>query len=76
MFDNGPIGVRHEGVSCRHCRELHIFGIRWKCAQCDNYDLCSKCYMSDKHDVDHQFRRFDSKESRGVQTVGPRKMAK
>lgn len=43
---------------CDFCKQSPIFGIRWKCAECINYDLCSLCYHSDKHNVRHRFYRI------------------
>ena len=43
---------------CDTCRQQPIHGIRWKCAECINYDLCSTCYMSDKHHLRHRFYRI------------------
>lgn len=40
--------------------------MRWKCAKCFDYDLCTPCYMSDKHSVEHAFVRFDSVGNRYV----------
>lgn len=51
-------GVKHEGTMCDTCRQQPIFGIRWKCAECSNYDLCSVCYHSDKHSPRHRFYRI------------------
>lgn len=35
------VGVKHEGAMCDTCNQQPIFGVRWKCAECSNYDLCS-----------------------------------
>ena len=43
---------------CDTCRQQPIYGIRWKCAECGNYDLCSLCYHGDKHNVRHRFYRI------------------
>lgn len=43
---------------CDTCRQQPIFGIRWKCAECVNYDLCSICYHGDKHHLRHRFYRI------------------
>lgn len=51
-------GIRHEGTMCDTCRQQPIFGIRWKCAECANYDLCSICYHGDKHHLRHRFFRI------------------
>lgn len=52
------LGIRHEGTMCDTCRQQPIFGIRWKCAECSNYDLCSICYHGDKHHLRHRFYRI------------------
>ena len=43
---------------CDGCRQHSIFGIRWKCAECTNYDLCTVCYHGDKHSLRHRFYRI------------------
>ena len=43
---------------CDTCHQQPIYGIRWKCAECTNYDLCSICYHSDKHHLRHRFYRI------------------
>ena len=37
--------------------------MRWKCIKCFDFDLCTSCYMSGKHDLQHEFIRQDSPES-------------
>ena len=59
MYLHGYTGSKHEGVTCDNCRCQPVYGIRWKCAKCYDFDLCTKCYMSDKHSVDHEFVRVD-----------------
>ncbi|XP_074653934.1 E3 ubiquitin-protein ligase MIB2-like [Tubulanus polymorphus] len=63
IFDNAPVGIRHESVICDSCKKQHIMGIRWKCSRCQNFDLCTPCYMSDKHDTNHSFYRYDNPET-------------
>jgi E3 ubiquitin-protein ligase mind-bomb len=58
ILDSAPTGVKHEGTMCDTCRQQPIFGIRWKCAECGNYDLCSVCYHGDKHQLRHRFYRI------------------
>lgn len=43
---------------CDTCRQQPIIGIRWKCAECTNYDLCTVCYHGDKHHLRHRFYRI------------------
>ncbi|XP_060583880.1 E3 ubiquitin-protein ligase mib1-like [Ruditapes philippinarum] len=58
ILDSAPTGIKHEGTMCDTCRQQPIFGIRWKCAECTNYDLCSVCYHADKHNLRHRFYRI------------------
>jgi hypothetical protein len=36
-----------------------------KCTKCFDFDLCTYCYMADKHDGNHQFMRFETSNSQG-----------
>jgi len=58
-------GVRHRNVTCDICRMSGLRGIRWKCTECDDFDLCHDCYMSNKHDLSHAFIRYDTALSIG-----------
>ncbi|XP_005102534.2 E3 ubiquitin-protein ligase MIB1 [Aplysia californica] len=58
VLDSAPTGIKHDGTMCDTCRQQPIFGIRWKCAECPNYDLCSVCYHGDKHNLRHRFYRI------------------
>lgn len=60
VLDSAPTGIKHEGTMCDTCRQQPIFGIRWKCAECANYDLCSICYHGDKHHLRHRFCRIST----------------
>ncbi|KAK7485776.1 hypothetical protein BaRGS_00022957 [Batillaria attramentaria] len=66
VLDNATVGVRHEDFTCDECSENGFVGMRWQCAQCDDFDLCSPCYFSDRHDVSHEFLRFETGSSKGV----------
>jgi len=56
-------GVKHMNISCEACKQQGIVGTRWRCVQCPELNLCDCCYMSDKHDVNHQFVRYSSMQS-------------
>ncbi|KAM7139423.1 E3 ubiquitin-protein ligase MIB2 isoform 1-T4 [Macrochelys suwanniensis] len=71
LYDNAQIGVRHPNIICDCCKKHGIRGMRWKCKVCFDYDLCTQCYMSNKHDTSHAFERYETAHSRPV-TVGPR----
>ncbi|KAL6431933.1 hypothetical protein ACFW04_007392 [Cataglyphis niger] len=71
MFDNAAAGVKHSNIICDGCKRHGIIGIRWKCSQCFDYDLCTQCYMADVHELTHTFQRFQTANSVGIQ-LGPR----
>ena len=33
----------HHGIKCKQCFEESLVGYRYKCSQCNNYNLCQKC---------------------------------
>lgn len=39
----------HSGVSCNVCGVFPIVGVRYKCTQCYDYDLCSNCENNEAH---------------------------
>ncbi|GAB1601619.1 E3 ubiquitin-protein ligase MIB1-like isoform X2 [Argonauta hians] len=73
--DSAPTGIKHDGTMCDTCRQQPIFGIRWKCAECANYDLCSLCYHADKHNMRHRFYRITTPGSERVM-LEPRRKSK
>lgn len=75
ILDSAPTGVKHDGTMCDTCRQQPIFGIRWKCAECGNYDLCSICYHGDKHHLRHRFYRIATPGSERV-LLEPRRKSK
>ncbi|KAJ8320485.1 hypothetical protein KUTeg_002072 [Tegillarca granosa] len=66
IYDNAPIGVKHPNIICDGCKKQGIQGMRFKCTKCHDFDLCSRCYMADKHDLGHSFLRFETSSSKGV----------
>jgi hypothetical protein len=48
--------VKHEGVTCDGCQESPISGIRFKCLQCPDYDLCERCESQGIH-KEHVFAK-------------------
>lgn len=56
------LGV-YQSARCRACHSSCIGGMRWKCAECINYDLCTSCYFSDCHRTSHAFLRYTTEDS-------------
>lgn len=69
VIDNAPAGVKHANIICDGCKKHGIWGMRWKCETCYDYDLCTQCYMADKHDLSHSFQRFETANSVGLQVL-------
>ena len=46
-----PKPVVHLYIQCDECKKNNITGIRYKCKECKNFDLCEECYKnkSDQH---------------------------
>ncbi|CAC5421441.1 unnamed protein product [Mytilus coruscus] len=70
LFDNAQT-VKHTHSTCNACNKHPLSGIRCKCLNCDDIDLCTFCYMCDAHDVSHIFNRIESEDSKG-EKVPPR----
>ncbi|KAH9495553.1 E3 ubiquitin-protein ligase mib2 [Bulinus truncatus] len=66
VLDNAPAEVSHS-VTCVECKDVRLEGFRWKCSQCQSYNVCNKCYSLDGHDLTHSFVRYDTGLSEGVQ---------
>uniref|UniRef100_A0A668APN2 E3 ubiquitin-protein ligase MIB2 n=1 Tax=Myripristis murdjan TaxID=586833 RepID=A0A668APN2_9TELE len=71
LYDNAQVGVRHSNIICDSCKKHGIMGMRWKCKVCFDYDLCTQCYMNNKHDLSHAFERYETAHSQPV-SLAPR----
>ena len=57
MNKNDGTGVVHKNIRCDNCSECPIVGVRYKCLECVNYDLCEKCIdHSDHGDFKNYFK--------------------
>ena len=45
--------IIHKGIFCNKCGQENIVGVRYKCAQCSNFNLCEICENSYNHDIKH-----------------------
>ncbi|KAJ9643989.1 hypothetical protein H2199_003855 [Coniosporium tulheliwenetii] len=49
-------GYIHRGVTCNSCHTKPIRGVRWRCANCLDFDLCTDCEATDRlHPKTHIF---------------------
>ena len=48
-------GYVHRGVTCNGCSALPIRGIRYRCTNCADFDLCELCESQHIHDRTHLF---------------------
>lgn len=51
-------GHIHRGITCNHCRIVPIRGLRYKCANCQDYDLCEGCEALEVHIKSHVFMKI------------------
>jgi len=51
-------GFVHRGVTCNNCSTSPIRGIRYKCSNCVDYDLCEGCEQSEPHIKTHVFLKI------------------
>ena len=51
-------GVIHRGITCNGCDEKPIRGVRWHCANCVDFDLCSNCEATNSHYKTHIFYKI------------------
>jgi len=58
--------TRHEGYKCDSCDTEPIVGVRWKCSECQELDLCTQCkesgFEKDGHLRSHKFQKFSKAE--------------
>ena len=59
--------VVHYGTVCKGCLMSPIFGNRFKCAACDDYDYCEKCEEKNKNCHLHPFVKIYNPEMAPVQ---------
>ncbi|KAJ1981944.1 hypothetical protein H4R34_001883 [Dimargaris verticillata] len=51
-------GYVHRGITCNNCHTTPIRGIRYRCANCADYDLCENCEVDDTHQKGHVFLKI------------------
>ena len=48
----------HVGVTCDHCFEQNIAGVRHRCSKCVDFDMCDACFAKDQHAHTHPVSSF------------------
>ena len=50
----------HASIFCNNCQNGNFFGLRFVCAECNNFNLCENCYSNEVHShcKDHTFIRI------------------
>ena len=51
-------GVVHRGITCDACNVRPIRGIRYRCANCEDFDLCEGCEATNEHAPTHVFYKM------------------
>jgi len=74
LLDNASAGVSHSNSKCDSCSG-EIYGIKWTCSTCQDFDLCTPCYMKRCHELSHKFVRFVDNNCPG-ELVGDRLSAR
>lgn len=57
-FVSSP-AIIHRGITCDGCEKLDLTGVRFKCLDCCDFDLCSACIarpgVLEQHSTNHSF---------------------
>eukprot|EP01134_Creolimax_fragrantissima_P006104 CFRG6104T1 len=51
-------GYVHRGITCNTCTVSPIRGVRYKCANCVDYDICELCESNNRHTKTHAFLKI------------------
>ncbi|CAG8647782.1 24334_t:CDS:10 [Dentiscutata erythropus] len=67
-----PDSAFHPGIRCDGCRKA-IHGVRYKCGNCLDFDLCGNCEANpiSKHDENHVFIKIKKPVSQRLRTDAP-----
>ena len=50
--------IVHRGISCNICNANPLTGIRYKCSNCIDYDVCARCEPVCDHEKNHVFLKI------------------
>ena len=59
-YNHSTKHIVHLGINCNQCKKQNLIGMRYKCFQCADYDVCEDCerYLNHFHDNSHFFLRI------------------
>ena len=64
--------VVHKGVKCQGCGASEIVGIRYKCSECHNFNLCEIC----ENEIEHQHNLLKMKKEQVSKEKSPKSKGK
>ena len=68
VVDAASLPTVHPGVACDGC-DGAVAGIRWKCVNCADFDLCQACEAGNHgHDATHMFLKVERPVDRQIKT--------
>lgn len=51
--------IFHRGISCNSCNSNPLTGVRFKCVNCVDYDVCLRCEPFCNHDLTHVLLKIE-----------------
>ncbi|KAI9220459.1 hypothetical protein BC828DRAFT_398151 [Blastocladiella britannica] len=51
-------GFIHRGITCNHCGTSPVRGVRFKCSNCVDFDVCESCEAQEVHTRTHVFLKI------------------
>ncbi len=68
LLEHNPVPTVHDGVRCDGCGQFPLVGIRYKCTECSDFDLCQACESQGIHPATHAL----IKSKQPIPTMPPR----
>ena len=65
--------IEHKGIQCKKCFINPIIGLRYKCVECNDYNLCQKCEEENAkkgfHDSEHNFIKIRKPQKKNQEII-------
>lgn len=65
MSSDPPEEIVHSGYGCDMCGDAPIVGVKYKCQDCQDFDMCEECHESHAkihYKGKHEFEKMDKPE--------------